>query len=131
VTYELKVIPNTQIASFCWSGLVTLKERKKNVKIMAQFCRENGISQLIVDTRRQISDTSTTDMYDFGTSIPKVMRGIQIAVVCRPSDKDTRFGEQVAADRGVESHLVYSIEEAMSWLAAIGVKLDRPDASDG
>ena len=131
MTYELKVIPNTQIASFCWSGLVTLKERKKNVKIMAQFCRENGISQLIVDTRQQLSDTLTIDMYDFGAAIPKVMRGIQVAVVCRPSDKDTQFGETVAADRGAESHLVYSIEEAMNWLAAVEVKLDKPDASDG
>ena len=131
MTYELKVIPNTQIASFCWSGPVTLKERKKNVKIMAQFCRENSISQLIVDTRQQISDTLMMDMYDFGTAIPNVMRGIQIAVVCRPSDRDTQFGETVAADCGAESHLVYTIEEAISWLTAVEVKLDKPDASDG
>ena len=119
MTYELKVIPNTQIALFCWSGLVTLKDRKKNVKIMAQFCRENSISQLIVDTRQQLSDTLTSEMYDFGAAIPNVMRGIQIAVVCRPSDRDTQFAETVAAERGTESHLVYTIEEAISWLDAI------------
>jgi hypothetical protein len=131
MTYELKVIPDTQIALFCWSGLVTLEERMENIKIMAQFCKEKGISQLIVDTRQQISDTLTMDMYDFGAAIAKVMRGIRIAVVCRPSDKDTQFGETVAANRGADSHVVFATEEAMSWLAAVEVKLDKPDASDG
>ena len=118
VNYELNIIPDTRIALFCWSGPIALKEREENVRVMAQFCRENGISQLIVDTRKQVSETTTMEMYHFGAAIPKVMSGIQIAVVCRQSDRDTQFGETVAANRGAKSRSFETIEEAKRWLAA-------------
>jgi len=124
VNYELNIIPDTRIALFRWSGLITLKERKKNVEVVAQFCRENGISQLIVDTRKQVSETTTMEMYHFGAAIPKVMSGIQIAVVCRQSDRDTQFAETVAADRGAESHSVKTVEDAKKWLAGVEVTLN-------
>lgn len=117
MTYELKIIPNTRIALSCWSGTIDLKKRKENVRTMAQFCRDNGLSQLIVDTRQQVDDATTMQMYDFGASIPEIMRGIQVAVVCRPSARATRFGETVAANRGTNSHSFETIEEAKTWLA--------------
>jgi hypothetical protein len=96
---------------------------------MANFCRKNGISQLIVDTRQQVCDTTTMQMFHFGAAIPPVMHGISIAVVCNPSDRATQFGATVAANCGAHSHSVNTIEEAKRWLAE--VNSDKPDASDG
>jgi len=131
VSYELKVIPNTRIALFCRSGPITLEDRKKHVEVMAQFCREHDISQLIVDTRQQASEMTTTEMYDLGAVIPELMRGIHIAVVCQPSDRATQYGETVAANRGADSRSFHTIEGAKAWLAEKEVTLNRPDASDG
>jgi hypothetical protein len=116
MNYELKIIPDTRIAFFCWSGPITLEDRKKNVETIAQFCQDNGVDQLIVDTCQQINETSTIQMFDFSTHIPKAMRGVRIAVVRHPSDEETQFGENVAANRGAQSRSFDTLEEARRWL---------------
>jgi hypothetical protein len=96
----------------------------RNVERMAQFCDENSIKHLIVDIRQQESKTTTVQMFDLGTSVPKVLRAIRIAVVCQSSDREAQFGsdreaqfgETVAANRGARSRSFTTVEEAQKWL---------------
>ena len=117
MSYELTIMPGTQIALFCWSGPITPEDRKRNIKCIAQFCSENGISQVIYDARQQVNKTSMMQMFNIGTTVPKAFRGIQIAVVRHPSDKETKFYEDVVANRGADSRSFVTLEEAQSWLS--------------
>ena len=38
MNYELKIIPNTKIAIYCWSGEITLKDREDSRHHVMQFC---------------------------------------------------------------------------------------------
>ncbi len=118
MSYELTIMPGTQIALFCWSGPITFEDRKRNLERIKQFCSENGINQLIVDTRQQVNRTTVTQMRDFGILVLKAMRGVQIALVHHSTDRETQYGEDVAANRGANSRSFETLEEAQRWLNA-------------
>ncbi len=118
MSYELTTMPGTQIALFCWSGPITLEDRKKNIEVVKQFCSENGISQIIVDTRQQAHMTSMMETFEFGTLLSKGMRGIQFAIIRHPSDREAAFVDDVAANRGARCRSFFTLEEAQRWLDA-------------
>jgi len=122
---ELTIIPGTRIALFRCSGPVEFEDRMRNVERMAQFCDENSIKHLIVDIRQQESKTTTVQMFDLGTSVPKVLRAIRIAVVCQSSDREAQFGETVAANRGARSRSFTTVEEAQKWLEGEDIALNQ------
>jgi len=128
--YELAIIPGARIALFRWTGPITFQGRMKNVERMGKFCNENKIKDLIVDTRKQVSTTDMMQMFDLGTSVPELLRGIRIAVVCQSSDHTTKFGETVAANRGAYSRSFTSLEEAQRWLEGMARKPTKPDAGN-
>ncbi len=114
--YELTIIPDTQIALFCWSGPITLKDREKNLERLPQFCSENGISQVIVDTRQQVHMLGMTETFEFGVLLSKAMRGIQFAIVRHSSDVEVEFVDAVAASRRAHCRSFVTLEEAQRWL---------------
>ena len=116
MSYELTIMPGTEIALFCWSGPITLEDRKRNVERITQFLSENGISQLILDTRHLDRRMTTTEGYEFGAWVPEKIRGIKVAVVHHSNDVEGRFVENVAANRGTHSRSFLSLEEAQKWL---------------
>ena len=116
VSYDLTIMPETQIGLFCWSGPITVEDRKKNLDRIATFCEENGLTRLIVDTRQQVNRTSTMQMFDFSAMVSKVMGGVRIAIVRHTTDAETQFGEDVAANRGACSRSFSTVEEAQDWL---------------
>ncbi len=118
MSYELTIMPGTQIALFCWSGPITFEDRKKNLEHLTQFCSENGISQVIVDTRQQVHRTSSVQNFAFGELLSKAMRGIQFAIVRHSSDKEVQFADNVAANRGARCRSFVTLEEAQRWLNA-------------
>ena len=130
MNYKLALIPGKRIALFRWSGPITFEDRMKNVKRMGQFCNENKIKDLIVDTRKQVSTTRAMQMFDLGASVPEVLGGIRIAVVCQSSDHTTQFGETVAANRGAFCRSFTSFAEAQRWLEGKAVTPYKPDARD-
>lgn len=113
---ELTIIEGTRIALFRSSGLVEFEDRMRNVERMAQFCNENSIKHLIVDLSQQVSNAKLIQVFNLGTSVPKVLKGIQIGLVCQPSDRETRFEETVVANNGAFSRSFTTVKEARKWL---------------
>ena len=114
--YSLELIPESDIVLFHWRGPITLEDRRHNVKRMVGFCHEHGIRNLIIDGRDHISKTGTLDAFEFGTEVPIDMKGLRIAVVCRPDDVTLKFIETVAHNRGAVTNNFASIELAKYWL---------------
>ena len=116
MNYELTIMPGTRIVLFRWSGPITLKDRKRNLERVLQFCRENGIGQVIVDTRQQVNKTTTMQMFAFAATLPKAAPWFHIAIVRHPFDEEIKFGENVAANRGAIVRSFVTLEEAQRWL---------------
>ena len=91
MNFELKIIPDTRIAFFCWSGPITLEDREENRHCVMQLCQEDSIDQLIIDTRQEISETRTMQMFDFARSSSTVRKRQlsskgSISKICPPAD---------------------------------------------
>ncbi len=127
----LTIIPDTRIALFRWSGPITFEDRMKNVERMALFCSENNINHLLVDLSKQESNTGIMKMFELGASVPKLLGGIKIAVVCQPTDTSSEFGETVAANRGANSRLFATIDDAQRWLEEKGIASNNKPAANG
>lgn len=127
---ELTLLPGKQIAMFCASGPIEFEGRLINIERMAIFCRKNSVKHLIVDLRKQVSKPKTIQMFELGTLVSKVLKGVKIAIVCQPDDHDTKFGENVAANRGAGSYSFASIEEALRWLEGKDVTSNKPFTGD-
>lgn len=129
MSYELKILPDTRIAIFCWSGDMTLKDRDDSRHRVMQFCQENSIHKVILDTRQEINKTRTMQMFDFSATIPEHMRGLRIAVIRQSDDGEIKFGENVARNRGANLRTFLTLEDAQSWLESEIVKPINPDQS--
>ena len=115
-TYELEMIPDSDIAVFTWRGPITLADRKNNAKLMARFCAEHGTHRLIVDGRQQVPRTSTLEAFEFGQSVPVELNGLCIAVVYRQDDEALPFIETVAHNRGSCTKAFLDFDDARNWL---------------
>ena len=116
MSYELKIIPGTELAFFCWSGDMTLKDREVSRDHIVRFCKERSISKIILDTRKQINKTQTMQLFDFVTALPEHMRSMCIAIIRHAMDKEIQFAENVAANRGANIRSFLTLEDAQSWL---------------
>ena len=128
--YELKILPNTKIAIYCWSGEMTLKDREDSRHHVMQFCQENSINQVILDTRQEINKTRTMQMFDFAAAIPERMRGLRIAVIRQADDEEIKFGENVAINRGANLRTFLTLEDAQRWIESETATPDKPVQSD-
>ena len=118
-TYTIDLIPNTDIALFHWVGPITVQDRFRNLEVMSEFCREQGLRKLIIDGRDQVSRTGEIESFDFGAAVPKAFSGLNVAVVHRPDDDTLKFIETVAFNRGSGTKAFVDIHQARSWLEAI------------
>lgn len=118
-TYTIDLIPNTDIALFHWIGPITVQDRFRNLNVMSNFCREQGLRKLIIDGRDQVSRTGEIGSFNFGTAVPTAFSGLNVAVVHRPDDDTLKFIETVAFNRGSGTKAFVDIHQAQSWLEAI------------
>jgi len=71
--------------------------------------------QAILDLTAAQGRTSDMDRYYLGEHAAQVFRALKVAVVF-PAEGITKFGENVAVNRGAKLAVVPTIEAALSWL---------------
>jgi hypothetical protein len=90
-------------------------------------CQQLGLTRLLVDLRStDHPPLSTTDRYDLSHTTAEFWdRSILLAMVARPEQIDSeRFGQRVAANRGLFVAACTEEAEAIAWLL-------RPRGSEG
>ena len=117
--YVLNILPDTQIAFFCWRGPIRIEDRKENRRRVIEFCLENGITKVLIDARYQSNRASTMEMYDFGVSSSRLLRGMKVAIVRDQLDTEYKFAEDVAANRGACTRCFLTVEDARRWLEEV------------
>jgi len=83
---------------------------------MLSFCKEKGISKIIVDTRDQVSKSSITELYDYAEEIINHTIGYKIAIVMDLDEEEIRFIDNVVANRGGFYNTFLTFKEAKRWL---------------
>ena len=126
-SYTIELIPDTQIALFHWVGPITLDDRRNNRNVIVEFCRANGVRDVIIDGRDQISKTSTMESYNFGSEVPSGFRGLRLAIVHRPDDNSLQFIEAVAGNRGSATKAFEHLDAARAWLESTAENASEPD----
>jgi len=94
------------------------RSREEMFRVMEQLkasADEHGCTQAIMDLSAAQGRTSDMDRYYLGEHAAQVFRGLKVAVVF-PAEGITKFGENVAVNRGARLAVVPSLEEAQRWL---------------
>ena len=95
-------------------GETSINDWKNSMEEVFKINNDTGCSLVLVDAREQIVSPNTTDLFDFGSELPRAFR---FAVVI--SDKtidDHSFLETVGKNRGKQIQLFLRIEDAIGWL---------------
>ena len=114
-------------ARFAPAGFATIVSLAALLQEVMSECLRLGCTRLLVDIRSlDHPPLSTTDRYDFSQAIAEFWdRSILMAMVARPEQLDPdRFGQKVAANRGVFVGAGTDEAEAIEWLL-------RPRSLDG
>ena len=120
MSYELYIIPETQIVFFRWTGPFTHEDHKKSMDRVKKFSLENNVFNLMVDSRKQINEISTAELIDFALTLPEVMKQTyRLAIVMRPDEEEGSFVESVNANRGSSIHAFTNIKNARAWLESL------------
>ena len=117
--YTLKLIEEAGIAVFHWCGPMTVQDQRQVRPQLFQFCRDHGVSKLIVDGRDQQEGTTIVDAFHFAEEVPREMQGIRIAVVHREDDVALQLIETVASNRGMLTRPFLRFEDAQAWLESL------------
>ena len=89
-------------------------EAWKNAQIQVErLSEETGIRRVLVDIQEQTVRASTSKLYEFGSQLLGFMA---FAVLCDITNKDYYFIESVAKNRGINTKLFDSEEDAVEWL---------------
>ncbi len=113
---ELSVLPGKGVVLSSSSGPITVEDRVRHRKNTLRFCKEKSINKILLDMRGQISLSDTMENFHYGTTMPEMTRGFQIAFLCDCGDTDSRFIGTVAANRGAHIRSFDSFDQAREWL---------------
>ena len=128
---DLSIVPGKRMVISRFTGPIETDDRYRNRDRTLSFCRENNISKIIVDTRGQISGSTSTEIYKFGEELVAEASGLDIAFVRDPDSQDIRFMDNVAANRGCFCKSFTSFEEAERWLELNDKSPNKANAVDG
>lgn len=113
---DLRIAHGKRVVVSSFTGPITTDDRYRNRDRTLSFCRNNDIYKVIVDTRGQVSQSKTMEIFAFAEELADLARGFQIAFVRDQDSRDIRFMDNVAANRGALCRSFFSFEEAEKWL---------------
>ena len=119
---ELSIVAEKRIVVSSFAGPIETEDRYRNRDRTLSFCRENDIYRLIVDTRGQVSRSTTMEIFAFAKELVAEAVDFRIAFVRDDEGEEIQFMDNVAANRGCRCKSFVGIEEAERWLVSDAVK---------
>jgi hypothetical protein len=119
MAFEITAIAGGRTALATSSGTITSADRIAHRDATIQFCKENNIRNVIVDTRRQVCRSSTMEVFDFGSASVEAIGDLRVAFLPAEDDRDIVFIDAVAGNRGAVVRVCRSMKEAEAWLESL------------
>jgi hypothetical protein len=113
---DLQNLPGHRIVISSFTGPIKTENRYRNRDLTLSFCKENGIKLLIVDTRGQVSQSTTLEIHEFSEELAKMAIGFRIAFIRDDIDIDVQFMDTVSSNRGCTCKSFLNLEDAVQWL---------------
>jgi hypothetical protein len=120
--YEIRVLDGGVI-ELRFSDVSAIEEHERARDEVADLCRQEGLTRVLVDMSERSSTMggATMDLFGFGESFVKgrFPRTASIAAVGKQpaeADDDLEFVVTVARNRGFSMELFHSAEDALRWL---------------
>lgn len=117
--YTLNVLPGRRIVEAVTSGEVTAADMNQARHRIAEICRNERITKVLVDDRNVTNMPSFEDLFQFGSTFldSGFPLYIKIAhVINAASMSDNEFLETVAVNRGANLKTFQNMDNAMNWL---------------
>lgn len=94
------------------------KEAVRQFESIAELCKRSNKNKLLLDFTDTHSQFSLTHRYLLADACEGFVHyKIQVAVVCKPEQLDSKkFGEMAARNRGVNVRIFTNVEDAEEWL---------------
>ena len=113
---ELSIIPDKNIVISRFTGSITTEDRYRNRQRTLDFCRANKIKKVIVDTRGQISQSNSMEIFKFAQEMETEVEGYKIAFVQDRDSEHIKLIELIATNRDCNCKSFLDIKEAQQWL---------------
>jgi len=98
------------------AGTYTFKGLIATIHQVAEHCRQEKLSKVLIDLRNVSGNPNNFERYQFGLEIVQAWgREIRAAVVA-PAGVSTRMTENTAVNRGAQMKVTTSLDEALGWL---------------
>ncbi|MBU8922073.1 MAG: hypothetical protein KOO63_09670 [Bacteroidales bacterium] len=98
-------------------GDVNAEDLKKSLETVFKIRQEQGLTRVLVDATRETSLPSTPRVFEFGSQLAELLRGMKFALATSPeTDRDLRFLVTVAINRGAQVSVFDSVDDALVWL---------------
>lgn len=110
INLDLKII---EIQSY---GNVTKEDIENSIKLCLKIFDLHGIKNVVVDTSSQVKMPSVSGIFQIFSNFPKQFNLAILIKENQKTEKDIRFGEDVAVNRGVNMKMFYTRTEAIKWL---------------
>jgi hypothetical protein len=87
------------------------------IRDISEKCRQSSIRNVLFDLRKSTGSLTLSEKYELG-EIPSAnsIYAIKWAYLDNPSERADGFVGLVAGNRGIESRLFFSMDEALQWL---------------
>jgi hypothetical protein len=123
MTINFQQYVTTEEDCICFSPveLSSVRECLHMIGLLVNHCRENGVTQVMMNISRLFRDTPTgLEVFQFGTGLAQIWpSGVRLVVICQSQQYDSgRFAQTVAQNRGFSFSLYEVGEEdkARAWL---------------
>lgn len=105
-------------------GIATPGGMKEAHAQLAERCRQLGLSRVLLDTRRIDGSLSVIELYDLGTHMESVFRGVPLKMALLTATRvetDSDFAETTCRNRGIDLMMFDDPRSAEVWLSGAGI----------
>lgn len=114
---EVTIHKDLEIIQIESCGNIATEDFQKTLDTILRIRQDQGLNKVFVDATKATSYPSTMLIYDFGSQVADLLRGLKVAIVVVPvTYNESLFFETVARNRGGNVSLFDSPAAALAWL---------------
>ncbi len=127
---EIKIDPESKIVQGVSSGSYSREESQENFLNLVDAAVKHGIPKILLDARELKGTLSAVDRYFYAgfaadqsrqLAVAKLLPGGLSLAIVLPEDMfdGSKFGENVAFNRGMSFKVFCEFEKALAWLVSL------------
>ncbi len=127
--WKITIRKDLRIIQIESSGEVNVEDLNKSLEDVVKIRRERGFTRVFIDATKVTSVPSTLPIFKFASEVAATIQDVKFAIAKSPNlERDIKFIETVAVNRGAQVSVFDSEDAALAWLIE---ESNKADAADG